>query len=68
MGDLTPLFKKCVQIIDDEIARDPNFKRPVAKDLDSDQLERFRLKDTFVKECYDLLNFLNGAPQSSYHH
>ena len=58
MGDLTPLFKKCVQIIDDEIARDPNFKRPVAKDLDSDQLERFRLKDTFVKECYDLLNFL----------
>ena len=32
MGDLTPLFKKCVQIIDDEIARDPNFKRPVAKD------------------------------------
>ena len=58
MGDLTPLFKKCVQIIDDEISRDSKLKRPVAKEPDTDQLERFRLKDTFVKECYDLLNFL----------
>ncbi|CCC66895.1 hypothetical protein NCAS_0A03370 [Naumovozyma castellii] len=50
MANLTPLFRQCVTIIQTE---HPSFKEPSQKTA-----SQFRLNDTFIKECHQLLKCL----------
>lgn len=58
MSDLTPLFKQCVEIVQDK------FGDSLKKDYDSkknrlDSTEdRYIIKDTFIKECIEFHGFL----------
>ncbi|CCD22479.1 Ufe1p NDAI_0A03220 [Naumovozyma dairenensis CBS 421] len=58
MTDLTPVFQKYINIIKSEY---PERVHKLPADAHSKQLKSksaLQLKDTFIKECYDLLNCL----------
>lgn len=55
MTDLTALFQKYVNIIE-EHDEDPNL--PTTTKANSSELGRYALKDSFIKECHDLLKLL----------
>lgn len=55
MTDLTALFQKYVHIIKEH---DEDTNLPTNIKANYNELERYTLKDTFIKECHDLLRLL----------
>lgn len=57
MTDLTPTFKDILNIFDEDNRKNGIAPSKTTTHRDKDVM-KFELKDSFVKECYELLNFL----------
>ncbi|SCW02209.1 LAFE_0F01376g1_1 [Lachancea fermentati] len=56
MPDITPLFRKYVNVIEE--ARDNSLEKAEIQDRDNLAMKKFSIKDTFVKECSELLKHI----------
>lgn len=58
MTNLTSLFKKYVDIIEEENQVDQKLQIGNVEKKKKSEVEQYSLKDSFVKECYDLFAFI----------
>ncbi|CAB4256037.1 similar to Saccharomyces cerevisiae YOR075W UFE1 t-SNARE required for retrograde vesicular traffic and homotypic ER membrane fusion [Maudiozyma barnettii] len=58
MTDLTPTFKEILTIFDEDNLKNGKSQRRTIQTSIDINVKKYELKDSFVKECYELLNFM----------
>ncbi|SMN22291.1 similar to Saccharomyces cerevisiae YOR075W UFE1 t-SNARE required for retrograde vesicular traffic and homotypic ER membrane fusion [Maudiozyma saulgeensis] len=58
MTDLTPTFKEMLTIFDEDNRKNGGIQKTMVSKAVDTTVKKYELKDSFVKECYELLDFM----------